>query len=178
MFPHFIATRLPAGLAGLVVAAIFAASMDSNLNSMATLTLCDLYKRYLRPTATELESMRVLYLATLFWGVVSTCIGLWMIRLGLALDVWWQLAGIFAGGVLGLFLLGLVSRHADNVAGAIGTICGLLVIVWMFLPQLVKMPPQLRNPWHTHMTVVVGTLTIFLVGFGISVLRGRGPLAT
>ena len=49
VFPHFIATQLPVGLAGLVVAAIFAASMDSNLNSMATLTLCDLYKRYLRP---------------------------------------------------------------------------------------------------------------------------------
>lgn len=171
VFPHFIDTRLPAGLAGLVVAAIFAASMDSNLNSMATLTLCDLYKRYLRPEAGERESMRVLYVATLFWGAVSTGIGLWMIRLGLALDAWWQLAGIFAGGVLGLFLLGLVSRRADNVAGAVGTIVGLAVIVWMFLPRLVDVPEPLRNTWHSHMTVVVGTLTIFLVGLGVSVLR-------
>jgi solute:Na+ symporter, SSS family len=177
VFPHFIATRLPPGLAGLVVAAIFAASMDSNLNSMATLTLCDLYKRYIRPQATERESMRILYLATLFWGAVSTGIGLWMIRLGLALDAWWQLAGIFAGGVLGLFLLGLVSRRADNVAGATGTLCGLSVILWMFLPQLVEMPAEFRNPWHTHMTVVVGTLTIFLVGLGVSRLRGRPPFA-
>lgn len=177
VFPHFIAHQLPPGLAGLVVAAIFAASMDSNLNSMATLTLCDLYKRYLRPQAAERESMRVLYIATLFWGAVSTGIGLWMIRLGLALDAWWQLAGIFAGGVLGLFLLGLVSRRADNVAGAIGTLCGLLVIVWMFLPQLVEMPSQLRNPLHTHMTVVVGTLTIFLVGLAVSALRRRSPIA-
>ena len=178
VFPHFIATRLPAGMAGLVVAAIFAASMDSNLNSMATLTLCDIYQRYVRPQASERESMNVLYLATLFWGTVSTGIGLWMIRLGLALDAWWQLAGIFAGGVLGLFLLGLVSRRADNVAGAIGTICGLLVIVWMFLPQLVDLPSNLRNTWHTHMTVVVGTLTIFLVGLAVSVLRNRPVVAT
>jgi SSS family solute:Na+ symporter len=177
VFPHFIAHQLPPGMAGLVIAAIFAASMDSNLNSMATLTLCDLYRRYLRPTASERESMRVLYVATLFWGGLSIAIGLWMIRLGLALDVWWQLAGIFAGGVLGLFLLGLVSRHADNVAGAVGTICGLLVIVWMFLPQLVAMPPELSNPWHTHMTVVVGTLTIFLVGLAVNALRSKPPHA-
>jgi solute:Na+ symporter, SSS family len=109
---------------------------------------------------------------------VSTGVGLWMIRLGLALDAWWQLAGIFAGGVLGLFLLGLVSRKADNVAGAIGTICGLLVIVWMFLPQLVEMPKSLRNTWHTNLTVVVGTLVIFLVGMGISALRGSLPRRT
>ena len=60
IFPHFIATELPAGVSGLVVAAIFAAAMDSNLNSMATLTLCDLYKRYWRPEAEDRESMRVL----------------------------------------------------------------------------------------------------------------------
>jgi solute:Na+ symporter, SSS family len=176
VFPHFIATRLAPGLAGLVVAAIFAASMDSNLNSMATLTLCDLYKRYLRPQAGERESMRVLYLATLFWGAVSTGIGLWMIRFGLALDAWWQLAGIFAGGVLGLFLLGLISRHADNVAGVTAVTTGLLVILWMSAPQFprwVTVPVELRNPWHTHMTVVVGTLVIFLVGLGVSALRAR-----
>jgi SSS family solute:Na+ symporter len=180
VFPHFIDKQLPPGLAGLVVAAIFAASMDSNLNSMATLTLCDLYKRYLRPQAGERESMRVLYSATLFWGALSIGIGLWMIRFGLALDAWWQLAGIFAGGVLGLFLLGLICRRADNVAGTIAVTIGLLVIVWMSAPQFprwVTVPPELRNPWHAHMTVVVGTLTIFLVGLAVSALRGKRPLA-
>ncbi|MDZ4657785.1 MAG: sodium:solute symporter [Bythopirellula sp.] len=174
VFPHFIKNQLPVGLAGLVVAAIFAASMDSNLNSMATLTLCDLYKRYLRPEAGERESMRVLYISTLFWGAMGTGIGLWMIRAGLALDAWWQLAGIFAGGVLGLFLLGLVSRRSDNAAGAIAVIVGLLVILWMSVPQFpqwVTIPAEFRNPWHSYMTVVVGTLVIFWVGLGISALR-------
>ena len=120
--------------------------------------------------------MRVLYLATLFWGAISTGLGLWMIRQGLALEAWWQLAGIFAGGVLGLFLLGLVSRRADNVAGATAVAIGLLVILWMSAPQFpqwVTVPVALRNPWHTHMTVVVGTLTIFLVGLAISGFRSR-----
>jgi SSS family solute:Na+ symporter len=176
IFPHFIKTQLPMGLAGLVVAGIFAASMDSNLNSMATLTLCDLYKRYLRPQATERESLRVLYVSTLFWGALSIGVGLWMISQAKALDAWWNLAGIFAGGVLGLFLLGLLSR-ADNAAGAIAVVVGLLVIFWMSLPQLPeawieRVPDGFRNHLHANMTVVVGTLVIFLLGMGISALRG------
>lgn len=177
IFPEFIRTQLPAGLAGLVVAAIFAASMDSNLNSMATLTLCDLYKRYLRPNAGERESMRVLYIATLFWGIAGVGVALGMIRVGLALDAWWNLAGIFSGGVLGLFLLGLVSRTAGPAAGIIGTLIGLLVITWLALPALLaalphprELPPGWANPLHAYLTIVVGTLTIFFVGLCTALL--------
>ena len=169
VFPHFIATQLPAGMAGLVVAAIFAASMDSNLNSMATLTLCDIYKRYFRPAAGERESLHVLRLATLFWGVAGTAMGLAMIRVESALDAWWQLAGMFSGGVVGLFLLGLMTR-ANNAAGLIGTTAGLIVIVWMMLPSFVDVPPAVRSPLDANLTIVVGTLVIFLVGLGVSKL--------
>jgi SSS family solute:Na+ symporter len=169
-FPHFIATQLPVGLAGLVVAAIFAASMDSNLNSMATLTLCDLYKPYLRPHAGEKESMRVLHLSTLFWGVAGTGVGLAMIRVERALDAWWNLAGFFSGGVLGLFLLGLVSRRAGPAAGVLGVVLGMAVTVWMVLPSLMDVPDLLRNPWHARMTIVVGTITILLAGLAATAL--------
>jgi SSS family solute:Na+ symporter len=172
VFPHFIATQLPPGMAGLVVAAIFAASMDSNLNSMATLTLCDLYQRYLRPQAGERESMRVLHVSTVVWGVLSIAVALALIRVGLVLDAWWQMAGTLSGGVLGLFLLGQVCRRADNVAGAIAVTIGALVILWMSLPSIVNVPPQLRNPFHANMTIVIGTLTIFLIGLIVAQLRG------
>ena len=100
-------------MAGLVVAAIFAASMDPNLNSMATLTLCDIYQRYFRPNAGQRESMFVLRASTLFWGALGTGIALALIATGdTVLENWWKLASIFSGGVLGLFLLGLVSRRA------------------------------------------------------------------
>jgi SSS family solute:Na+ symporter len=168
VFPHFISKELPLGGAGLVIAAIFAASMDSNLNSMATLTLCDVYQRYFRPQASERESMRVLYFATFFWGAASIAVAIAMTRVFTALDAWWNLAGIFSGGVLGLFLLGLISRRADKVAGAIAVTVGLIVIVWMSLPTLFDVPSWLRNPLHAHLTIVVGTLVIFFAGILVS----------
>jgi SSS family solute:Na+ symporter len=176
-FPHFISTQLPIGAAGLVVAAIFAASMDSNLTSMATLTLNDVYLRFLRPNAGEREALVAVRLATLLWGAAGTGLALAIPRIGgeTGLDAWWQLAGLFSGGVLGLFLLGLVSR-ADNAAGVIGVIIGVLVITWMTLPALAKplewdVPRLLTNPMHANMTIVVGTLTIFLVGLLASRFR-------
>lgn len=180
VFPHFIVTQLPLGMAGVVVAAIFAASMDSNLNSMATLTLCDLYKAYWRPDAGERQSMRVLHLSTLAWGAAGTALGLAMIQVETALDAWWDLAGFFSGGVLGLFALSLVSRRAGPLAGAVAVLCGVTVMVWMALPKLkIELPGLLRNPLHANMTIVVGTLTILIVGLVMRVLRpepSKSPL--
>jgi SSS family solute:Na+ symporter len=175
VFPHFIATELPLGMSGLVVAAVFAASMDPSLNAMATLTLCDVYQRYFRPRASERESMFVLRAATLFWGALGTGMALAMISSGEnALDAWWKFASIFSGGVLGLFLLGLISRRTGNPAAVTAVIVGVLVIGWISLPGVFGQL-NVRSPWqtpmHVNMTMVVGTLTIFLVGIVISALR-------
>jgi SSS family solute:Na+ symporter len=182
VFPHFIATQLPVGMAGLVVAAIFAASMDSNLNSMATLTLCDLYQRYLRPQASERESLRVLYAATFVWGALGTGVALAMTRAASALDVWWEMAGVFSGGVVGLFLLGLLSRRASNVGAAAAVTAGVLLILWMTLSPKEVWPSQwsaFRNPLHGFMTIVAGTSVILIAGFLLSLLSPRrAPEAT
>ncbi|MBL9207320.1 MAG: sodium:solute symporter, partial [Opitutaceae bacterium] len=116
VFPYYISRQLPAGLAGLVVAGLCAAAMDSNLNCMSTLFLKDLYLRYFRPSASERESMRVLHGSTLVFGLISIGAALAMISIKSALDTWWQLAGILGGGMLGLFLLGLLARAATNRA--------------------------------------------------------------
>lgn len=172
VFPHFIDAGLPVGISGLVIAAIFAAAQStlaSSLNCSATLTLCDLYRRYLRPQATERESMRVLHAATLFFGVAGTGTALVMIRVKSALDAWWELASIFSGGMLGLFLLGLISRRAKNVAAATGVATGVLVIFWMSLsPRLSGDWAWLSSPFHNFLVTVLGTLTILLVGMAIS----------
>ena len=91
------------------------------------------------------------------------------------LDAWWRLQGIFAGGMLGLFLLGLISRRAGNAAAATGVVVGVLVIVWMAFSPQSALPESLQSPFHSHMIIVVGSLTIFLVGLAISRVRGRRP---
>jgi SSS family solute:Na+ symporter len=167
VLPVFISRELPAGLAGLVIAAIFAASMDSNLNSMATLTYCDLYRRYLKPAASEREAIIVLRLATLLWGIVCTGVALAMIEAETILDVWWELAGIFSGGILGLFLLGYISRRATSRLAALAVALGVIVILWATLSQTSYWPTQwesARNPFDNLLTIVLGTLTILIVG--------------
>jgi SSS family solute:Na+ symporter len=171
VFPHFIVNQLPVGLTGVVIAAIAAAAQStiaSSINCSATLLLCDIYRRYIRPLATERESMRVLWAMSLAVGLAGTGMALAMMRIRSALDTWWELASIFSGGMLGLFLLGLISKRAKNPAAITGVVIGLLVITWMTVPKLIDVPPELRSPLHGNLTIVVGTLTIFFVGLLVS----------
>ncbi|TWT91062.1 Sodium/glucose cotransporter [Pseudobythopirellula maris] len=165
VLPHFIVKELPVGATGLLIAAIFAAAMssiDTSLNSSATVLLLDIYQRYFRPDCDERESMTVLYAGTALVGAIGVGVALAMIGVSSVLDAWWTLSGVFSGGLMGLFLLGLISRRAGSPAAACGVTIGLVVIAWVALPG--HFPEWLRSPLHTQMTIVVGTLTIFFVG--------------
>jgi SSS family solute:Na+ symporter len=171
VFPTFIRTQLPVGLTGLVLAAICAAAMDSNLNCCATLVHCDVYERYFRRAKSERESLGVLRLSTVVFGALSVIAAIAMINIKSALDVWWKYAGIFSGGMVGLFLLGLVSRRANNTGAMVGTAIGIVVVLWMtFSPQLPSVPDWLRSPFHDLLIMVVGTLMILGVGWLVSCL--------
>jgi SSS family solute:Na+ symporter len=175
VLPHFVVKKLPPGMAGLLLAAIFAAAMssiDTSLNSSATILLSDFYKRYFRKNPSERESMRVLYAATLAWGALGTGVAVALIGVESILEAWWILSGLFVGGMLGLFLLGLIARRAQSPAAATGVTVGFLVILWMSLSLLDQWPEALqplRSPFNKLMIPVVGTLTILLVGL----LAGR-----
>jgi SSS family solute:Na+ symporter len=168
VFPWFIATQLPPGLTGLLIAAIFAAGMSTvstSLNSTATIFLTDYYKRYFNKNVGDKSSMKVLYISSLVTGVTGTGIALSLIGVESALDAWWSLASIFSGGMLGLFLLGYISRKAGNPEAVTGVIAGVLLISWMSLSPVVFSEGFLfRSPFHTNLTIVFGTMTIFFVG--------------
>jgi len=176
VFPHFIVTQLPLGVTGLLIASIFAAAMssvDTSLNSSATLFLRDIYQRYIRPNAGERESMRVLHVTTLVWGLAGTVAALAMIRVKSALDAWWNLSGIFSGGMLGIFLLGLISVKAKNPAAIIATLIGILSIVWLSLAKPGIWPESLsamHSPFHPFMTIILGTTIIVLLGGALGML--------
>ena len=171
VFPHFIATGLPAGITGLLIASIFAAGMSTvatSLNSTATIILSDYYKRYFNKEADEKSSMKVLYSSSLIFGVLGVTIALALVGVESVLDAWWGLASIFSGGMLGLFLLGYLSRRVRNIDAVIGVIIGALIIIWMSLSPLFFTEGNLlafRSPFHSNLTIVFGTLAIFLIGF-------------
>lgn len=182
VFPHFIGAKLPVGVTGLLIAAIFAAAMSTvstSLNSSATLLMRDYYQRYINLAATERQSMRVLYGATAAWGLLGTGVALLLIRVSSALDAWWTLSGVFGGGMLGLFLLGVISRRAGNPAAMAGVCLGVLVIGWMTLSIYLAGPwAALRNPFHAFMIPVLGTLTILLGGLLVSRFTASRAIAS
>ena len=177
VLPHFIANQMPVGLAGLLIAALFAAAMstiDTSLNSSSTIALEDFYRRWFRPDADEAQSLRFLRVMTIVWGSIGTGVALAIIGVQSILDAWWKISGVFAGGMLGLFLLGFISRRANNAGAAVGATIGLLVILWMtFSPEFTGDLKWLRSPFHANMITVIGTLSIFLIGLGASRFLGR-----
>jgi SSS family solute:Na+ symporter len=133
VFPYFIATQVPVGLKGLIIAAIVAAAMstvDSALNCSATVSLLDFVKPYLRKPMDERSSVIFLRTTTIVWGILGTGFALFMINAKSSLDVWWQISGIFGGAILGLFLLALANRKISTGKGISGIVVNIATIVW------------------------------------------------
>ncbi|NNE75705.1 MAG: sodium:solute symporter, partial [Pricia sp.] len=133
VFPFFISTELPVGVKGLIISAILAASMstvDSALNSSATVLYLDYYKKYFRPNASEKSSIGFLRWTTVVWGVLGIAFSLLLINAESALDIWWQISGIFGGGILGLFLLAIFNVKIKRWQGITSVVFSILIIIW------------------------------------------------
>ena len=133
VFPYFIATELPVGIKGLMVAAIMAASMstvDSALNSSATVFYIDFYKKYVKSAKSSKSGLAVLRWSTIIWGIMGIGFALLMIQAKSALDVWWQISGIFGGGILGLFLLAIYNVKITKLQGILSVAFSILIIIW------------------------------------------------
>lgn len=171
VFPYFIVNQLPVGLTGLLIASIFAAGMSTvstSLNSSATVILTDFYKLPKDDPKTAKRSMGILYLSSLVFSVLSMAIAVAMINVQSALDAWWKLASIFSGGMLGLFLLGYFAPKVKSKGAVVGVVAGVLVIGWMSLTPIFFTSDKLKayaSPFHSYLSIVFGTVTLFIVGF-------------
>ena len=157
VFPFFIVNELPVGLTGLLIASIFAAGMSTiatSVTSSSTIILTDYYQRF-RKHAGNRERMLVLKLSSVGVGVAGILVAFAFMSVQSALDAWWALASIFSGGMLGLFLLGYISRKARNFDAVLGVVCGVIPVCWIVISPFV----------HANLAIVFGTLLIFLVGF-------------
>ena len=172
VFPHFIVHGLPTGITGLVIAAIFSAGMSTvatSINSSATIVLTDFVKHFSKKERTDKKDMKTLYATSLVVGVVGIIIGILMMQVDGVLDAWWTLASIFSGGVLGLFLLTLISRKPHRAASITAAVAGMLVVIWIALMQVMSPEPAING----KLAIVFGTTVIMLVGFLLTMLLGK-----
>ena len=169
IFPTFVVTRLPRGLAGLLIAAILAAAMSNlsaALNSLASSSVVDFYRPYLRPHAEERHYLRVSRGLTLAWGAILILIALSAQAmhesvLVLALTI----ASVPYGSMLGIFLLGVLTKRATAGGTFAGAILGLAALSVVILGNSMH---WFAIAWTWY--VVIGTTVTFGSGLLASVL--------
>jgi len=170
VFPTFITTRMPIGLVGLMLAAIFAAAMSASageLNSLATATIIDFYRRHFVQHASDRHYLRVSKLATLGWGLFACVVAMYAANQGSLIEVVNRYGSIFYGSLLGVFMLAILTRRAT----ARGAFWGLIVGMAVVLAVAFTLP--IAFLWHNP----IGAATVVIVGMAISVLTPAAPAA-
>ncbi len=161
IFPTYILTHIPKGLAGLVIAVIFAAAMSTlsgEFNSLATASMVDFYKRYVRPDGGDAHELFVSRLFTAAWGGFACLVALQAGKLGSAIEVVNRFGSLVYGPILGVFLLAILVRRARGVAAFFGLIAGELAVLLV----------SLLTPVHFLWYNVVGALSVLVVGAAIA----------
>jgi SSS family transporter len=165
IYPQFIWTNLPVGVAGVIIAAILAAAManlSAALNSLASTTVVDFYKPFTRTGAERPESyyLRLARAATVVWGLVLLGIGIMARQWGSVLEAGLTIASIPFGALLGVFLLGVLTRRANESGALAGAAAGLGTIIF------VRFYTPIAWTWY----VLIGASATFATGYLISIL--------
>jgi SSS family transporter len=162
VYPTFVITRLPVGLCGLLTAAILAAGManlSAALNSLASTSVMDFYKPFVRPSADDRHYLRVSRLVTLAWGAVIITIALaaqYLQRSALELAL--TVASVPYGSMLGIFLLGVLTRRATSRGALVGALCALATLGYVMHSTTIA--------WTWY--VAIGTVVTFVTGLMVS----------
>ena len=158
IYPTFIVSRLPHGISGLLIAAILAAAMSNlsaALNSLSSSSILDFYAR-VRPQADEKTKMRLSRLATLCWALVLFALAVIALhKVGRVVEVGLQIASVAYGALLGVFLLGVLTRKANQRGAIVGMAFGFALELYLWLGTHI--------PWTWW--VMLGTAVTFTVGY-------------
>jgi len=163
IYPSFIVTHMPRGIAGLLIAAILAAAMSNlsaALNSLSSSSMMDLYFRF-RPDPDEKKRLRLSRMATLAWAVVLFVLAVIALHsVGRVIEVGLQIASVAYGALLGVFLLGVLTKRATQNGAIVGMICGFGIELYLWLDTHVPFT------WW----VAIGTSVTFGVGYAASLI--------
>lgn len=160
VFPTFVVDHMPHGISGLLIAAILAAAMSNlsaALNSLSSTTMVDFYLRF-RPQTSERARLGLSRAATIAWGVVLFGLALLSRQSRTVLETGLSIASVAYGGLLGVFLLGLLTKRATQSGAIAGMLCGLAlnIYIWEWT--------HIAWTWYT----LIGACTTFSVGYLVS----------
>ena len=176
IYPTFIVRQMPHGISGLLIAAILAAAMSNlsaALNSLSSSTIVDFYLKFRKgfgaakspeteTLSDERGQLRLSRFSTIFWAMILFLLALLCLhRVGRVVEVGLQIASIAYGALLGVFLLGVLTRRANEAGTGVGMIFGFATEVYLW--QFTKVP------WTWW--VMIGTAVTFFVGYTISLLN-------
>ena len=161
IFPTFIVHQLPHGIAGLVIAAIFAAAMSNlsgSLNSLSSSTIIDFYKPLINPRSSDEQLLRLSRWITAAWGIVLIGIAVLARRWGSVFVTGLTIASLVYGPMLGAFLLGVLTRRANQVGVMVGMATSLAFML------ATKLFTSIAFTWY----VLMGTVVCSTVGYVVS----------
>jgi SSS family solute:Na+ symporter len=181
VFPYFLATKIPAGLAGIFMAALYSAAMStmsSDLNCLAAVGVEDYYRR-LRPNSTDRQRLMAGKFIVAICGIIAVGIGLLIASKGeSALKLYYAAGAIVAGGLAGMFLLAFLSRRANRQGLWIGIIAMLIFTAWATFTSGKDAMINLGDYnyiWPDVMIGVVGHIIVFTVGWLASLFFPADP---
>ena len=163
IFPTFIVSRMPHGISGLLISAILAAAMSNlsaALNSLSSTSIMDLYARF-RPQSSEARRLVLSRIATIFWGIVLFFLAILARQGGKVVEAGLSIASVAYGALLGVFLLGVLTRKASELGAMVGMVAGFALNIYLW--QCTKVP----FTWY----VALGSTATFLVGYAASLLQ-------
>ncbi len=177
VFPYFILTQIPAGLAGLTIAGVLAAAMsslDSSINAIATVTTVDLLKPYLAPGRDDRFYLRTArWIATVTAGLmIGGAMLFTSIEKESMNDLSWIVASVFGGCLVGLFLVGFFTRRVDSFSAMTALVASILLNVYLGLCLAGWLPEAISFPVHSYLVGIVVNLAFVVIAYGVSLFRG------
>ncbi|MFN9920770.1 MAG: sodium:solute symporter [Acidobacteriota bacterium] len=165
IYPKFIWEFLPEGISGLVIAAILAAAMSNlsaALNSLASTTVMDFIKPLDRRNRTDGEYLALAKKMTVLWCGILFAIGLVARNVQSVLEAGLGIASIVYGALLGVFLLGLLTKRTGERAAMVGMSCGLAAMLY------VKFGTTIAWTWYVLIGTTITFLTAIAASYGIT----------
>ena len=169
IYPTFIVSQMPHGISGLLIAAILAAAMSNlsaALNSLSSTSIIDFYLQR-HPQTDERRKIRLSRIATLFWALLLFGLAVLSLhKVGRVIEVGLQIASVAYGALLGVFLLGVLTRRANQSGAMVGMLFGFVteLYIWLFT----------KVPWTWY--VAIGSVVTFGVGYAVSLMMEEKPL--